>query len=141
MVMIKANEIRIGNRIRYSQHILRVIGLKVGGWVLTDEHIDGSLEEYDGIELSPSILRDCGFAKNEVQNGFEYIKEIGDDGFYFQFGFYKAAQEWTVFKICGNGCYDDGGEKNIDKICKSLHQLMNIYFSLTGEELIYSPSI
>src|SRR5580692_8128922 len=112
--MIKANELRPNNYVLGKPISIPRMGIYSNGITqITAYGIycieSGVFTNYDPIPLSPAILRDCGFEEDKVQNGFEYIKEIGDDGFYFQFGFYKAAQEWTVFKICGNGCYDDGG--------------------------------
>ncbi len=98
-----------------------------------------NLEDCSPIPLSPELLLKCGFDERKWDNGKssgqEYTKSIGDDGFKFSFEWGFSASAWCDFKIIGNGCYDETGEKSINEICKYLHQLQNLYHSLTGEEL------
>lgn len=79
-------------------------------------------EELTPISLSPEILEKCGF---EATNGIEIKNYI-----------------WLVIHC-------DSGEANIYNIyknetlqlrieCKYLHQLQNLYFALTGEELVFN---
>lgn len=61
-------------------------------------------------------------------------------------GFVNDTEEWEHIKcfVLGNFMWQDNGTfyynyKEID--CKHLHQLQNLYYSLTGQELIYNTPI
>jgi hypothetical protein len=88
------------------------------------------------IPLTPELLVKCGFELTYNKTNHKRCEiSVGEDGFKLEFNWRKEALEWTEFKITGNGGYDDGGEMSINDICKHLHQLQNLYFALTGEEL------
>lgn len=132
--MVKANELRIGNLVyrtgmmggvKWYQEIKvqsicsEGIEVKYAGWGGEDpEHIKPQYEEQElePIPLTPPLLEKYGFVENERRKGewnkgdFEIDKE-GD-------GFAVFASEWTI-----------------GKPFKHLHQLQNLYFALTGEEL------
>ncbi len=109
--MINVNELRIGNFVS-------------NGNPVTVEHyfLQDSFADFDPIPITPEILEKCGFENF----AFEYIHESGvslenmrgNDGpgqpdyFYLSFVFKNASVE-----------------------IKHLHQLQNLYFALTGEEL------
>lgn len=104
--------------------------LRIGNWVI-DEHLDGIgnagfwrlqqvetrlTEDYEPIPLTEEILLKCGFEYNKHYDS--YVKET------------DRASEFIIrakdFVMC-----------DIDLIVKlkHLHQLQNLYFALTGEEL------
>lgn len=109
--MIPVNELRIGNKILFS----------VTGEVITieDGHDIQSVffvpEDYSPIPLTPEILERAGFI-----NGTKVIQtSLSTDEFYVD----------LMDKDAG---FND---KRIWFSCKNLHQLQNLYFALTGEEL------
>jgi hypothetical protein len=136
--MIKSNELRIGNWV-LSGHFdcpQMVVGITPNEVIMIDGHHWG-LELISPIPLTPEILIACGFEK---------------DGF----GDYNKSISWwpeTSFKIlsfAGDYLYIREGHMNHNRVDDSLcvlwnkdlhkerftlHQLQNLYFSLTGNEL------
>lgn len=81
------------------------------------------------IPLTPEVLVKCGFVKLKLDNGFYYEKYLNNketllfSDNILSYGILGASQyEWSA----------------CDHI-QSLHQLMNLYHALTGEELNYIP--
>jgi hypothetical protein len=150
--MIKANELRIENIIAYGSHILRVTEILKNEQVKTNEFIDGNLEEYEGVPLTPEILERCGFEVNTWSsitlgestlklgqtaspNGLPYwasIEYISDWGFTIQ----EAAEIQKQQKhFDDNSIMLKGRTSSILGKLYHIHQLQNLYFTLTGKEL------
>jgi len=128
--MIKANELRIGNII--SKHF---------------EDGDGSIEvvttrtifdcqvnptgkfSYSGILLTPEILEKCGFKKRRDE---EYLFSIDLDKHIS-----IVVNKDNFFPMLLQDAEFSGGELNVYScnLINYLHQLQNLYFALTGEEL------
>jgi hypothetical protein len=114
---MKANELRIGNwyqnhKGEYQQITPRFFSSLAGGLSWEDQKAAGYSElsgYFHPIPLSPEILEKCGF-KDEYGNGRYYF-----DGFEYYNG--KLWFRTAEIKI------------------QYLHQLQNLYFALTGEEL------
>ena len=75
-----------------------------------------------GIPLTPSILEKCGFEKDNENERFQLDTDLG---------------------LCIYGSIELGVAVNMDykivgNAVKHLHQLQNLYFALTGEELIFN---
>ena len=101
--MIKANELRIGNKLQDSN----------GHYYEVDHGLISQIcvvsgDDFYGIPLTPEILEKAGFVKSDGEFGWWLSKKV-ISGFYYDNTF-------------------------ITRI-KSLHQLQNLYFALTGEEL------
>jgi hypothetical protein len=114
--MIKANELRVGNWItsQYKEKPFKVTGGLIAA-------MDDGMDEYslEGIPLTPEILGRAGFEeiyKSPMHTTF-YKDKIS---YYF---WHKTNKQ-----------YADMGGNQYDHI-KHLHQLQNLYFALTGEEL------
>lgn len=119
--MIKIGELRIGNYLHDRENRLcKVesisIGLKdsVVGEAFKAHAIVGGLTSlpHKTIPLTEEILLKCGFERYEFDNGQ-----------------YRFKNRLIVIR---DGKFVDYGS---DVIITSLHQLQNLYFSLTGEEL------
>lgn len=111
--MIKPQDLRIGN----------TVGVYTGDeWAKYKEIIDhedlaeNSCAEYYPIELSAEILGKAGFACRDY--GIRKKYSIG----YFQISLYPNGD--VIFLWSGEVVY-----------IKSVHQLQNLIFALTGEEL------
>lgn len=132
---MKANEVRIGNLI-YDP-------IEIGGNVTTIKRIETDEDEYSGyldhcnpIPLTEDWLVKFGFEYKECSRyGHKFIMPIADWGFIVENSFKK--ETWFF----GHEYYDSGDD-NLDfkslTFCynlKYVHQLQNIYFALTGEEL------
>ena len=116
--MIKANELRLGNLV-FKEGVIHPIGFY-------DFENNGSnfiIDEYKPIPLTEEILLKC------TERNYRY----GYDGLMFEFYVVK----YFFLSICktNNGKLFtlDIGEEQIE--LKYIHQLQNLYFALTGEEL------
>lgn len=120
--MIKANEIRIGN-LYNRKHGKGCTETVIDEMILAEifgQSLEYSLNIFEPIPLTVSELRKFGFDEYE---GFEFIKDgislhfiTTDDN--FQFEFTCPELEWKILDV------------------KFVHQLQNLYFNLTGKELI-----
>lgn len=136
--MIKASELRVGNAVEVNlksndeaiSHTVIIESLNDRGINLSShaENVNADtvfsqivcqwlFEHISGIPLTPEILEKCGF--NPFLHNFEKSIKIS----------YSLHDN---FAYVGNSTSTSGTSvKNI----KHLHQLQNLYFALTGEEL------
>ena len=117
---MQANELRVGNwvQVKHTGHYVQ-IGHRDIGYI-----IEGS-DNYSPIPLTPEILEQCGF---EVTAG----GKTSNYRYYASFGFVdvKFCEEGITTYLCFGGV-----KTAIHDSITSLHQLQNIYFSLTNTEL------
>jgi len=127
-----AKELRIGNWvIGYSEipqkvaYIGDVIGIEnsIGG---VDRYQKYPIISYDistlqPIPLSPEILEKCGFGYQSMKGGLTYYahRETG----------------FTLLYSYGKWNWSSSASVTSGKAIEYLHQLQNLYFALTGEEL------
>lgn len=126
--MINANELRIGNWLLTDEdEMLQVNEIKQDfndcEYMITfitsdDMYHDSIISECNPISLTEEILFKCGF----VRTGLLY--ELGDCHF--------AIKIYNDKFLLANPTYQMVYELNN---FASLHQLQNLYFALTGEEL------
>jgi hypothetical protein len=119
--MIKAKELRLHNKVYYNNIVSTVtkveaewIGLDISEPAGNKGSIPASV--LDGIPLSPEILEKCGFDKLE-EGVFECSK--------IRIRFFISA---------GVKVYSFAHDEFISN-APFVHQLQNLYFALTGEEL------
>jgi len=122
--MIKPNELRIGNLVYHYEW--NKLGKKLtpdSGRVTAINGKSVTVGPYqrakiEGIPLTQEILEKCGFKKFERQRGIvQWENEAGH------------TVEYT------NGEWSLSPEFNFWIDVKYLHQLQNLYFALTGQEL------
>ena len=129
--MIKANELRIGNIINY-QGVKKIVNS------LSSESIDvcylanygefkypnTPIEHIKPIPLTEELLLKCGFISRSFKMSDISIKK--DTNLYT-----------LVYDLIKSECYLDLDFTfmTLDNEIKYLHQLQNLYFALTGEEL------
>lgn len=109
--MIPSNELRIGNWVLFEGLYCTVSGI-----FDTDTN-----EDKHPISLTPEILEQCGFVKRE--DGYVFQPELQNieyrlvdfHGWIFSIGFFNWNNEITTIKY--------------------LHQLQNLFFALSDEEL------
>lgn len=117
--MIQVNELRIGNWAKWGDTFYRI-----------EEVINGNYDYLHPIPLTPDILEKCGFVAKE-NNWFckQYFTDC------------KEATEMMVIGINlkSGRCYiadvDEFSPAMIAYRIQYLHQLQNLFFALTGEEL------
>jgi hypothetical protein len=110
---MKASELRIGNYIQNSHGAISNVGIVMLG----------GQYDYHPIPLTEEWLLKFGFEKK--YQTFEF-KGLNIDGTVVHFSFDKWCSEYDI--------------ENCDFIeipaeCKHVHQLQNLYFALTNEEL------
>ena len=126
--MIAKNELRIGNKLqKETGEIFTVLRLDNTNDVLVEEQRGLLSLGYNlfGIHLTPEILEKCGWVWNEECKSFEG-KDVR-----MNLEFREANSSYTMFNYILRA-------KIADKIFY-LHQLQNLYYALTGEELNYQP--
>ena len=115
--MIQANELRIGNWVYHSGVVINAQSI-TGKGISTDTYTpigNRSLEEVSGIPLPEEWMLRLGFRQD---------------------GYYNSAKRWIggyVMMFAGNGHFILRNYP-LSEI-KYVHQLQNLYFSLTGQEL------
>lgn len=116
---MKANELRIGNLVMYNDQntglIPTPVQIDISDLILIQNGVNECV--YNPIPLTPEILEKAGFKNRYNKNCFLYKDKIG--GWEYQF----------------NGDIFSVGEQVIKNRLQYLHQLQNLYFALTGEEL------
>ena len=135
---MKIQELRIGNLIKYKKgHLAKIIGthlieskeiIEVVG--VDDNYINGcyDISNFIDVEINDNLLLKLKF-------------ELSDDG-----GYYR---EYTLycynfnFIVCLNseGCEFFQKDYGIYINIKGFHQLQNLYFALTGDELELSSNV
>lgn len=131
--MIQANELRIGNWVTYENTQFQVWSEITKYSVDLDDlltrHVKAaSYDEIKPTPLTPEILEKCGFVK---KNGIDEIVR-------YAFGLNPITHDWIIFLNWPDGKKYPFYRNGYHEI-NYLHQLQNLYFSLTGEELTFKP--
>jgi hypothetical protein len=125
---MKANELRIGNLVMYFKDTPnKVIGLANGKLYVRyddDKYFMTELEDASPIPLTEEWLIKFGFGDARITDRLYTRKKT--DGFY---GFYINKETMSYCTFDYEGTIDD-----IIKI-EYVHQLQNLYFAVTNEEL------
>ena len=126
---MKAIDLRIGNYVMSPLgEIMRIdqIGhLDFPDYIHAMNETEFGQNGFEGIELTPEILEKCGFVKQN--NGWNKNKKSEyDENHFGLFDYNFCSGELDLKYNVGNG--------PIPSI-KYLHQLQNLYFALTGQEL------
>ena len=129
--MIAANELRIGNWVMYDNRLFQIEAISRSLPCLnTDEFGIGVVDwnNINPIPLTPEILEKCG-----LKNGnSELDRNV----------FYSTNKHLAQFSVNISGSF--GIYVGVFIALRSvhleyLHQLQNLYFALTNEELNYTP--
>jgi hypothetical protein len=123
---MKANELRIGSIIEYQSKTITVTGI-IGNTIYHGEGFDsniGSYEVFNPIKLTEDWLLKAGFEvvyDSEFTKRLDFIKDN-------RFDFFINKQNETIsgIRFKGNTFFNE---------VKHVHQLQNLYFALTGNEL------
>jgi hypothetical protein len=122
MPSMKASELRIGNLVDLGNRIAKVTEINHLACVVVDlEETQDTIEDYErvkGIILTEEWLLRFGFEKNDNN---QFILMEGSVDILFN----KDLNGWTC----------DGINFSIN-MTEHVHHLQNLYFALTGEELV-----
>lgn len=117
---MQANELRIGNHILLKDKVVKLCGVTDNGFYVYEDRnsVFNLIEKAKPIELTEEILLKCGFE----------FKPKGEE-VYEQFW---ICNDFEIWQHSEGFCHDflNGGDVNY------LHQLQNLYFALTNEELL-----
>jgi hypothetical protein len=129
--MIKVNELRVGNIVLYTQDNDELPVLKIDGDsktvcldLLLGLNMELNEQDIDPVPLTPEWLKRCGFTTDGSgdDNHSEPLWEHPKTRYQFSDGsFVHNGQAYDDWHDIGN--------------VKYVHQLQNLYFALTGEEL------
>ncbi len=119
---MKTNELRIGNYIMYADVICKVEGYS-GGLLQTDG-VYTNVSKFNPIRIDQKWLIKFGFEKDD------HVDEI--DGVLFVL-FYLG--DYIVEHWINEDMFKFTDDSNLKIIIQNVHQLQNLYFSLTGYEL------
>lgn len=112
---MEARELRIGN-------LVKIKGSKGTYTTVTESTFDCNVSKYYGaVRINENWLLKLGFEKGEVTY---YKNDIGICD-------YHNDNNW----LCSEYSAEDGLYLYIGKPIKYVHQLQNLYYALTGEEL------
>jgi hypothetical protein len=114
--MIKATELRIGNKVLYNNRIVKVLSIHKTGEVFVNQEGPVHLKDIHPIDLNRDMLLRYGFT--EVQNGI-YT--------------YNYRELTEIFNTMNEFFFRYDGK--FIASCKYLHELQNIFFSLYKEEI------
>jgi hypothetical protein len=126
---MKSNELRIGNQIKYHDKIITVAGIVRNTIYYESKELcfDGNIGDYNPFEpipLTEDWLLKAGFEvvyDSEFTKRLDFIKDN-------RFDFFINKQNETIsgIRFKGNTFFNE---------VKHVHQLQNLYFALTGNEL------
>jgi hypothetical protein len=118
---MEPNEIKHGNLVNWEQNIHVIIGITQEKIMtkFTDDDEDDAPYYHCYEHLKPILLTEEWLLKFGFEQGRNEWSKDGECFEWFSDGYYFTA---------GDGC-------KIGLVIKYVHQLQNIYFALTGEEL------
>ena len=123
--MTQPQELRIGNYVEYNGEIIKLDGS------LLCCYIQNELEfPLNPIPLTEEILLKFGFNEVEGERWCDMHEEFEECNYYYL----------SMFKIYYNpetDIFEDDSLYHFNVNLKYVHQLQNIYFALTGEELTF----
>jgi hypothetical protein len=120
--MIQAKELRIGNWVKceLTGALLTITRIE-HGFIQSSNKNGFNTNGIEPIPLTPEILEKAGFSYL-LNNGGQLYYIIYDSGF-------------TVMQSYGKWHFSPSKSTTLGNEIKYLHQLQNLYFALTGQEL------
>jgi hypothetical protein len=127
---MKVEELRIGNYVNFKFKTGDIITIKKDYCEIQSDNmiIKSEYSDLQPIPLTPDILEKCGFDMNpdwEKYDGYAAVLDLG----WLNIG----------MSIMGGVCLFDNDNRSTGTNIKYLHQLQNLYYALTGEELNFKP--
>lgn len=133
---MKRNELRIGNLVDLGNRIAKIIEISNLSCVVVDlEETQDTIEDYERtkpIPLTEEWLYKFGF--KDIDKGDHDYNTYTDPNhnYYLQIDVRKKDGKYSIL----DNSFDDLRDFSMVDI-SYVHQLQNLYFALTGEELIY----
>lgn len=129
--MIKAEDLRIGDLVRYGKNIITVQAIHTNyeeGFIIDEYNVSYNCDELDPIPLTPEIFEKNGFEVKRI--GECYAKTIGPQKKYISryISIERMHTEWKIF-IKYTSLIDQGLLRSV----KHVHELQHILWAL-GED-------
>lgn len=144
--MIQANELRYSNWVLYNDKYWQINAIDGSADEVDlynyDHELDIDIEEINPIPLTEDILLRCGFEKYQWQNAF-FIKTCFG---HLYIHLYNSKIITRFMSITNDSRGQKSfslpfiGHRNSTEEIIYLHQLQNLIFSLTGEELTFDTN-
>ena len=134
-ISMKANELRIGNLVDLGNRIAKIIEISNLSCVVVDlEETQDTIEDYERtkpIPLTEEWLYKFGFEDiDKSDNDYITYTDLNHD-YYLQIDVRRKDGKYSIL----DNSFDDLRDFSMVDI-SYVHQLQNLYFALTGEELI-----
>ena len=122
---MEANELRLNNWVNHCNKEVQITIHDLFDIAVFEDDV------FTPIPLTEEILLKFGFEKTDDYGDIIYYepKDRGNRNYYICFDHEDISFGLNVFGNCTNLLHDDSN-------LQFLHQLQNLYFALTGEELI-----
>ena len=141
---MKANELRIGNLIKWisTGSIEKVMDI-----VTYDKNEDNvnnvNISDCTAIQLTEEWLIMFGFEEWKTEGEFKHKFIVSEDDIYELYIYTACDNDWVIqlYNIYDVNNKDDHTYIALPITCKYVHQLQNLYFALTGEELTIKRNI
>lgn len=140
--MIYIRELRVGNLVKFMSKIAKVKGVfyktnkntSLPVLIIDNDGVFHELSECAicPIKLTQDVLIECGFSESLVHNDVLF-KTVIDGCASLSFDLKTNILSLNAFKLLKDGEYEKG-KINLSHII-TLHQLQNLYFILTGNDL------
>lgn len=126
---MKVEELRIGNLVLFNDEICVVSGYSYGFIHMNDNKKGTKIEFIKPIEITEELLLKFGFKENIIENDIYFIYKDS------LFAIWNVNDEFNNYFECGKLIYCDSFYSECISTLKFVHQLQNLYFALTNEEL------
>ncbi len=126
---IKASDLRLGNWVSKEGENVKVYAIQQDMISYKNHHYSG-ISFFEPIPITPDILIKCGFRETE-NDFFIYLNkhELNTDKIMF-------SKHYNFIRVEFSGRRPTPG---LLKHIKYLHQLMNLFYTLTNTEIEYKP--
>lgn len=129
--MIDPKELRIGNYVSVLHGVVKIKHFTEVGAHFEDD-CGGNWRSLDPIDLTPEWLERLGFKKDPL-NGYDYEVVWEYNGFSHLELMKIDIGYWAIISQRGSG--KEFSRTNLRKL-ESVHQLQNLYYALTGKDLV-----
>ena len=126
--MIKENDLRLNNLVKWNDSVQKITAIAFGNCLLNKNPTADypvKIIEIEPIKLTEKILLSCGFKKRKSCFGY-WIYEI----------MFKHTV-FSVEEVDLGLCYFYVENTHVSQT-RYVHELQNLYFFITGEELVFS---
>lgn len=133
---MKKQELRIGNLVLdKDDKVFSIYGILENSILIKDAYIGMPIEWIKPIQLTEEWILNFGFTKQKVTKKLYSLKNLKSKTWFslWEVGDYVDPNELTFKEPKIWYSFDNN---NYDVKIKFVHQLQNLYFALTGEELI-----